>query len=180
MDFYSLEPKIPSLTDLIRRIGHRYLTNPLDVEDLIQDVLIKLLIAMKNQTLRFTCLRLWISVTAKRTALDALRQLRRRRTYMDDKISLYQVAWDECKPPDLGVRLDDHAIDSRKHLAMVLSHLPAEQRIVLFLHAYGWSYSEIAEITKLSIGTVRSRLHYARTKVHSLMHPAGNNKGEVS
>ncbi|HEY9871057.1 MAG TPA: sigma factor-like helix-turn-helix DNA-binding protein [Candidatus Obscuribacterales bacterium] len=40
---------------------------------------------------------------------------------------------------------------------------------VLVLHVQGLSFKEIAELTGANIGTVRSRLHYARKRARQLM-----------
>jgi RNA polymerase sigma-70 factor (ECF subfamily) len=43
---------------------------------------------------------------------------------------------------------------------------------VVVLHDIeGFSYHEIAEIVGTSVGTVRSRLHYGRTKLRELLEP---------
>ena len=62
----------------------------------------------------------------------------------------------------------------RKELAAwlnkALDTLAEDQRKVMVLREInGLSYSRIAEVTGVSIGTVMSRLHYARKKVADLL-----------
>jgi RNA polymerase sigma factor (sigma-70 family) len=53
-------------------------------------------------------------------------------------------------------------------LAAVLSQLTAEERDALLLHACAeLSYDQIARATEVPIGTVRSRIHRARTRVRA-------------
>ncbi len=40
--------------------------------------------------------------------------------------------------------------------------------VVMSLRGEGWSYEEIANKTGLAIGTVRSRIHYARKRAKEL------------
>ena len=48
--------------------------------------------------------------------------------------------------------------------------LPEEQRAVLVLSdVQGYNYQEIAEITSVSLGTVKSRLSRARSKMRDFM-----------
>lgn len=48
-----------------------------------------------------------------------------------------------------------------------LRALPKSQGKVLPLAAFGMKYEEIAQRTGTSLGTVRSRLHYARKKAQA-------------
>jgi RNA polymerase sigma-70 factor (ECF subfamily) len=48
--------------------------------------------------------------------------------------------------------------------------LPTEQRLVLTLcDVHGYSYEEIAEITEMNMGTVKSRINRARTKLRDFL-----------
>ncbi|MFJ6080126.1 RNA polymerase sigma factor [Streptomyces sp. NPDC092369] len=62
------------------------------------------------------------------------------------------------------------AESSRAELAGALAQLPARHRDVLLLIAWGdLDYAEVAEALGMPVGTVRSRLHRARTKLrHAL------------
>jgi RNA polymerase sigma-70 factor (ECF subfamily) len=51
-----------------------------------------------------------------------------------------------------------------------LQKLSDKHRTVVILHEIqGLEHAEIAEITKVSIGTVRSRLHYAKQQLQSYL-----------
>ena len=53
-----------------------------------------------------------------------------------------------------------------KLIQMALINLPHDLRIVIILREYeGLSYSEISDITKSSLGTVKSRLARARQRL---------------
>ncbi len=59
-------------------------------------------------------------------------------------------------------RLEAEAIGTR--IAEALGQLPPGSRDALFLHVWAdLSYEQVAEATQVSVGTVRSRIHRART-----------------
>lgn len=59
-------------------------------------------------------------------------------------------------------------IDVMPRLQQMLQQLSVPLRQVLVLHTEGYSYKEIAKMTKTNIGTVRSRLFYARRRAKEL------------
>jgi RNA polymerase sigma factor (sigma-70 family) len=50
-----------------------------------------------------------------------------------------------------------------------LAAIPESQRRALQLHASGYSYGEIAQLCRANIGTIRSRIHYARLSLRRLL-----------
>jgi RNA polymerase sigma-70 factor (ECF subfamily) len=65
--------------------------------------------------------------------------------------------------PEVGVARDAQSdLAERDRLERGFRHLRPEQRTALVLHHYvGLSAVEVAEITGVSVGTVKSRIHYA-------------------
>jgi RNA polymerase sigma-70 factor (ECF subfamily) len=60
--------------------------------------------------------------------------------------------------------------DLRRLIQEALTHLPPAQRRTFVLHAEAeLSYREVAEVLGISIGTVMSRLYYARQKLRGLL-----------
>ena len=71
----------------------------------------------------------------------------------------------ERGPDELLIREEQEA-----EFMKVLNQLPPPQRSVLLLHFIeDFSLDEIARITSVSIGTVKSRLHYAKKALRTLM-----------
>ena len=71
----------------------------------------------------------------------------------------------ENRPDDLLIRLEQEA-----EFMNLLNQLPFPQRSVLLLHfVEDFSLEEIAGITGIQIGTVKSRIHYAKKSLRKLM-----------
>jgi len=62
-------------------------------------------------------------------------------------------------------------------VAEAIEALPDDERLALLLFAWeDLSYQDVAEALELPIGTVRSRLNRARTRLRELLEPDGKNK----
>jgi RNA polymerase sigma-70 factor, ECF subfamily len=71
----------------------------------------------------------------------------------------------ENSPDDLLIRRE-----SETEFMNLLNQLPLPQRSVLLLHfVEDFSLEEIARITKAQLGTVKSRLHYAKKSLRKLL-----------
>jgi RNA polymerase sigma-70 factor (ECF subfamily) len=71
----------------------------------------------------------------------------------------------ESGPDDLLIRQEQEA-----EFMELLNRLSLPQRSVLLLHFVGdFSLEEIAGITDTSVGTVKSRLHYAKKSLRKLL-----------
>jgi RNA polymerase sigma-70 factor (ECF subfamily) len=82
-----------------------------------------------------------------------------------DDVELDDLPADSPGPGELLVRREDEAA-----IHELLARLPEPQRAVLLLHYLeDFSLEEIAGITGATLGTVKSRLHYARRALRELI-----------
>jgi len=139
-----------------------------DAEDVVQDALFSAWRSIASfQGLSF---RAWLFRIATNRALDQLRSRKRRPELPLDPPDDDDVTWAEpvAPGPDLTQLVGD-----REALAAVeaaLGSLPAEQRTALLLRdVEGFAYEEIAVITSVEIGTVKSRIHRGRLAVRNVL-----------
>jgi RNA polymerase sigma-70 factor (ECF subfamily) len=75
------------------------------------------------------------------------------------------LAAEESNPRDWAIRKEDEEAFGR-----ILEQLPLAQRSVLLLHfVEDFSLEEIAEISAVPVGTVKSRMHHAKKRLRKLL-----------
>jgi len=141
-----------------------------DAEDVVQDAL---LAAWRSLTsFEGSSFRAWIFRIATNRALDRLRSRRRHPELPLDPPADEGEDRSWAEPAAPGPELADIAAD-REALVIVeqaLATLPAEQRAALLLRdVEGFAYEEIASITTVEIGTVKSRIHRGRLAVRNAL-----------
>jgi len=150
------------------RVAQRLLGNEGDALDAVQEGFIK---ALKNLRYfeRRSSFKTWLLRIVSNASLDLGRQRGRRET-----LSLDAIDWSE-QGLALSVNGNDpvqdvEQADLRQALDRALAELPESQRRTFVLHVdAGLSYREIASVMNISIGTVMSRLFYARQKLKGLL-----------
>jgi RNA polymerase sigma-70 factor (ECF subfamily) len=134
-----------------------------DAQDLLQETYYK---AFKNyhQFENGTNSKAWMFMILKNTFINNYRKLKREPAKLDyDEIEdIYEnIKSDQAKDNNLDLDFYNNLLDDE--LSAALSKIPSKMREVFLLcDLEGYTYEEIAAITDIPIGTVRSRLHRAR------------------
>ena len=156
--------------------SYRYLGNYEDAADVVQEVFVKVYRHIGSYSARAK-LYTWIYRIAVNTAVNKLRSRKRRGEDMAE--SLDKLKEDGMPVPiAAGVNPGPDPLESleRKELASLLQKkldaLPEHYRLVFVLRELQqFSYQEIAEMTDLPIGTVKSRLNKARRSLRDMLAP---------
>ena len=155
---------------LAYRVAHRLLGHEADALDAVQEGFAKALTHLSGFQGRST-FKTWLLRVVSNAALDLGRQRGRREAQSLE--SLARADHEQQEPltlEDPAHRL--HRGDLRQVLDRALAQLPPAQRQTFVLHADAeLSYREVAEVLGISIGTVMSRLYYARQKLRALLQP---------
>ena len=158
-------------------IAYRMLGNRQEAEDVAQDVFVSLIRSIhsfRGDSLFST----WLFRVAVNHVKNHVKYLRRRRTGM-------KVAWDahpgwEPRAADDGhfptvgrVERPDQESSAREMATKALEALgridPEFRQALVLREIEGLSYDQIAEITGVPEGTVKSRIHRARAALHALV-----------
>ncbi len=149
------------------RVAHRLLGHEADALDAVQDGFVKVLTNLPSFEGR-SSFKTWLLRVVSNSALDIGRSRGRREALAASDPAEGDggmLVWDD---PAFGLE----RADLRRALDAALATLPESQRQTFVLHADAdLSYREIAEATGVSIGTVMSRLYYARQKLRAALQP---------
>lgn len=154
--------------ELVFNVAYRIMGDPAAAEDVTQDTFITAHQSLR--TFRGGSFKSWLMRIVVNTCYDVLRSSRHRLTD-----SLDDLPVDE----DHAVQLIDPAASPQEHVERLelngwleagIKALPDDQRIVLVLcDVHGYSYEEIADMVDLPMGTVKSRLSRARTRLRDYL-----------
>ncbi len=142
-----------------------------DQDDLLQEAMLKVL---RSKSYKSGFGYGWLYSVARSTVIDAhKRRVKEPRKYSayvdssgrvcegdDDNVIYHPTHFDpyhEVCPEDLT------------EIPEILNGLSFEHQEVLLLYANGLTYQEIAHMVGLKVGTVRSRLHFARRYAHKVV-----------
>ena len=149
-------------------------SNREDASDLTQDAFIKSFQSInrfQGQSSFFT----WLYRIAVNSTLTHLRKNRLRTFFSfekineDDKVSAEVIA---ALTDNTGADQETFARDLQEKLNEAMQKLSIRHRTVITLFEIdGLGHQEIAEIMNCSVGTVRSRLHYAKQLLQSELQP---------
>lgn len=153
---------------LAYRVAYRLLGHEADALDAVQDAFVKVLTHLPAFERRST-FKTWLLRVVSNAALDLGRHRGRRECLSMDALASHQREGlepqaraeqsRELERKDLGLKIQE-----------ALAKLPEEQRRTFVLHAEAeLSYREVADVLGISIGTVMSRLFYARKKLRALL-----------
>ena len=142
----------------LRSVAHALLGRTADADDAVQIGLMRVLEGLASWRGE-AALHQWARKVAANACLRLLEQNRRRSQGVNDETDvegLVAPSW------------DGDAV--RRSAREYLDRLPAVQRdVVLLRHALGYSVEEIAEITGVAVGTVKSRLLGGRRTLRKLV-----------
>ncbi len=173
--------------DRLYNAAFRILSNKDEAEEVVQETFLKALENMGQLRGRVS-FAAWLFRITHNICIDILRTRQRRGNIsvvsFDSRSTLSGDAYEartgticQVADPGLDPALKAFEFEQEEVITKSIQQLPDVQRSVIVLHDIeGFSYVEIAEIVGSSIGTVRSRLYYARQKLREVLTPYFNDK----
>jgi len=155
--------KDPLMNFVFRFVGDRDVCT-----DIVQDTMIKFYLN-KDSYRSFAKFSTWIYTIAGNLAKNELKRRRRRTIFSlnnDDEEKSIQVEDKSFFAPD---RAADSEIKGEIIQKALMKVKPVYREVVILRDIQGLSYEEIAEVSGLSIGTVKSRINRGRTHLQKLL-----------
>ncbi len=161
MSEVSFEDQILRLQDNLMMFALKLTANRDDAEDLLQETILK---AMRNKEKYVSNVNLkgWLFTIMRNIFINEYRRAAVRNTTVDNTEDSYFLNL----PQDSGFSTPDGAY-TLNEIEKVIAEFKDDSRIPFTMHVAGFKYKEIAEKMELPIGTVKSRIFFARKHLAS-------------
>lgn len=156
--------------DRIYSAVHNYVSNADDAVDITQDALVKAYGKLRSFDAS-SAFYTWLYRIAVNTAIDFLRRRKSRPVDSLDDEKFSEVGFEPASK-DVGADPEKVAVahEQATQLRTAIGKLSYKLRSVLVLHdVEGLSQEEVAEVLKVPVGTVKSRVSRARAELRELL-----------
>lgn len=148
--------------DSVYSLAYRLCGNQYDAEDLTQETFIRVFRSLKNY--RPGTFQGWLHRITTNLFLDMVRH--RQTIRMEALPENYDRVPGTAKTPEQV--FDDATLDPDLEIALAELH-PDYRAVVVLCDVVGLTYEEIAETLGIKMGTVRSRIHRARSNLRTTL-----------
>ena len=149
-------------------VACRIMGEPQAAEDATQEAFISAYKALNR--FRGGSFKSWLMRITTNACYDELRRRKRRPQSSLDQLTQDNESFSFLRSPGVGPEEQQQILELMQAVEHCLQTLPDDQRITAVLRdVEGYDYKEIAEITRVSLGTVKSRMSRARTKLRECL-----------
>jgi RNA polymerase sigma-70 factor (ECF subfamily) len=165
-DLGAFNQLVEAYQDLLFSLVVRMVPDPDQASDAVQEAFFS---AYRNlRSYRGPSFRGWVTRIAVNAAMDLQRQRKRR------PVSPYPELEDESWQPPAGPEADPERIAvaserGRVLVAAMAAITPDQRAAIVLFDVEGYDYAEIAGMTGVSLGTVKSRIHRGRLALRELL-----------
>src|SRR3954470_8569545 len=146
--------------DTVYRVALRFTGEPARAHDLVQDTMLKAFRSWHRYE-PGTNVRAWLLTILRNTFINEYRKEKQRGPTVDISTAETFSLFNEVQEEDPEGQFFDQIVDDE--VLKAIDKLPVEFRETLVLSDLeGMSYQEIADVTSVPVGTVKSRLFRAR------------------
>lgn len=159
----SIESRLLALQSNLLNFAYMLTSNRDDAYDLLQDTMVKVL-DNEEKFAENVNFKGWVFTIMRNIFINNYRHNVRAATIIDQTEDLYHLNASQ-----------DSVIDSVEgsyavgEITAAINSFPDEYRVPFSMHVAGYKYNEIAEKMGLPLGTVKSRIFFARQKLQSIL-----------
>ena len=173
MSTIEFDDRFYQMTSMLQAFAYNLTKNTEDAKDLYQETAFR---AMTNRE-KFragTNFKAWLFTIMKNIFINNYRRRVKRNSIMDSSDNLYYLnsGWDS-----VGNRAETSIF--MKELKEMISNLEESLRTPFLLHYRGFKYQEIADQLGLPLGTIKSRIFFARKELKALIDKRYDNYATV-
>lgn len=163
-DLAAFEQLLEKHQSRVYTLAYRYMSNHADASDLAQEAFIKIYRSL-NTYRGEASFQSWMYRLVTNVCMDELRRRGRAKTVSIEELMEGKKGLNMHRE-NAGSRLPEDVVirnELQREVQNVLNSLSDEHRVIVVMRdIQGYSYEEIAELLKCSLGTVKSRLNRAR------------------
>ena len=158
--------------ELVFNVAYRIMSDPAAAEDVAQETFITAHQSLRS--FRGGSFKSWLIRIATNRCYDELRRRKRRPQSSLDEIMDENESFAFLRSPQDSPETHRQRVELALAIESCLRELPDDQRVVTVLSdVEGYDYQEIANITRVSLGTVKSRINRARAKLRDCLQSLG-------
>ena len=157
------QQRLLALQDNMLTFAPLLTSNNEEAHDLLQDTTLKVLDNQDKYTDN-TNFKGWVFTIMRNIFINNYRRLVRNQTMVDQTDDLYHLNL----PQESGFDTPDGAFNV-KEITKAINSFADEYRIPFSMHIAGFKYNEIANKMNLPLGTVKSRIFFARQKLQIIL-----------
>lgn len=147
------------MQDNLLNFAYMLTSNRDDAYDLLQDTSLKVL-ANEDKFVENTNFKGWVFTIMRNIFINNYRRVVRSATVVDTTEDLYHLNLSQ----DSGFATPEGAFCAGE-IGTAIQALPEEYRVPFSMHVAGYKYNEIAEKVGVPLGTVKSRIFFARKRL---------------
>ena len=167
MDTISGFSDIIKYDSILRPFAFNLVKNKQECEDLIQDTLYRAL-ANKDKFMEGTNIKAWLFTIMKNIFINNYRKNQKRNTVSDSLDNIHLLVNIKAAPGNEGERVFMH-----EAIHKAINDVSTDYTEPFMLYYKGYKYQEIAEQLSLPLGTVKSRIFFARKEIQSKLKSVG-------
>jgi len=160
----TFQGKLLSLQSNLLNFAYMLTSNYDDAYDLLQDTTLK---ALDNEDKYVDNVNFkgWVFTIMRNIFINNYRKVVRSSTVVDKTEDLYHLNL----PQDSGFQTPEGSFPAME-ITKAINSFSDEYRVPFSMHVAGYKYNEIAEKMNLPLGTVKSRIFFARQKLQQQFH----------
>ncbi len=155
----NFKEKLVGLQGNLLNFAYQLTTDREQAEDLLQDTTLKAL-SNEDKYVDNVNFKGWIFTIMRNIFINNYRQTVRKATVIDQTEDLFHLNISQ----DSGIDTPEGSY-AVKEISTALNEFPEEYRIPFNLYVAGYKYHEIAEQMDLPLGTIKSRIFFARKRL---------------
>ena len=157
------EQQLVSIPPNMYNFAYMLTSNRDDANDLVQDTMLKVL-SSEDKYVDNVNFRGWVLTIMRNIFINQYRKMVRNATVVDTSTDLYQLNL----PQDSGLETPEGTI-AVVEINRALNSIGDDYSVPFRMHLAGYKYIEIARKVNLPLGTVKSRIFFARKRLQVVL-----------